>query len=45
MSDISKNAEKQINGHPWEIIYKYLALIMLSNDCKKEFEVKINADK
>lgn len=28
--DISKKTEKQINGHPWEIIYKYLALIMIS---------------
>ncbi len=24
---ISTSAEKEINGHPWEIIYKYIALI------------------
>ena len=28
LSNLNKEAEKQINGHPWEIIYKYLALIM-----------------
>lgn len=28
---VSKQAEKQINGHPWEIIYKYLALIMATH--------------
>lgn len=32
LCDVSKRAEKQINGHPWEIIYKYLALIMISNN-------------
>ena len=28
LSDMNKAATNQINGHPWEIIYKYLALIM-----------------
>ncbi len=36
LCDVSMRAEKQINGHPWEIIYKYLALIMISNDSEKE---------
>ena len=27
-SDINEDATRQINGHPWEVIYKYLALIM-----------------
>lgn len=36
LCDVSKRAEKQINGHPWEIIYKYLALIMISNNSMKE---------
>lgn len=29
LQSICPNAKMQINGHPWEIIYKYLALIML----------------
>lgn len=29
LTNVSANAMKQINGHPWEIIYKYIALIML----------------
>ena len=33
LCDVSKKAEKQINGHPWEIIYKYVALILLSKEC------------
>ncbi len=36
LCDVSMRAEKQVNGHPWEIIYKYLALIMISNDSEKE---------
>jgi len=32
LCDVCKRAEKQINGHPWEIIYKYLALIMIANN-------------
>lgn len=28
LSDLNKNAQRQINGHPWEITYKYLALIL-----------------
>lgn len=27
ISDINQNGMKQINGHPWEISYKYLAMI------------------
>ena len=30
MKDMSVNAEKHLNGHPWEIIYKYLAMIALN---------------
>ena len=33
---MSKLAEKQINGHPWELIYKYLALIMISRNYLEE---------
>lgn len=29
LCDVNKKAEKQINGHPWELIYKYLSLIMI----------------
>ncbi|MCM1237150.1 MAG: hypothetical protein NC489_44335 [Ruminococcus flavefaciens] len=36
LCDVSKRAEKQINGHPWEIIYKYLALIMISKNFGEE---------
>lgn len=36
LCDVSKKAEKQINGHPWEMIYKYLALIMISRTLMKE---------
>lgn len=36
LCDISKKAEKQINGHPWEIIYKYLAFIMFTQECYLE---------
>lgn len=36
LSDISKNAEMQINGHPWEIIYKYLFLIMFIKEYHPE---------
>lgn len=36
LCDVSMCAEKQINGHPWEITYKYLALIMISNNSEKE---------
>lgn len=36
LCDVSKKAEKQINRHPWELIYKYVVLIMVSNDCKIE---------
>ena len=32
LSEQDKNALRQINGQPWEIIYKYLALIMLGHD-------------
>ena len=27
--ELDRSGERQINGHPWEIIYKYLALIMI----------------
>lgn len=36
LCDVNKMAENQINGHPWEIIYKYLALIMFSKECFAE---------
>ena len=29
ITDISKEAKKEINGHPWEIIYKYTALLCI----------------
>ena len=32
LCDVSKKAEKQINGHPWELIYKYIALIMKNRE-------------
>ena len=44
LSDMNKAAARQINGHPWEIIYKYLALIMLKyneNGIAKVYEDKI----
>lgn len=31
LTDLNKNAENQINGHPWELIYKYVALIMIQH--------------
>ena len=34
MNELDEFAYKQINGHPWELIYKYLALIMRSFDCE-----------
>ena len=46
LSDLNKAAEKQINGHPWEITYKYLALIMRwynEGDAAKAYENKIRA--
>lgn len=33
---IDENALNQINGHPWELIYKYLALIMIEKGRDKE---------
>lgn len=38
LRSISPGAERQINGHPWEIIYKYLALIMLKCGDEKNAE-------
>ena len=32
LCDVSKKVEKQINGHPWELIYKYIALIMKNRE-------------
>ena len=31
LTDLNKSAENQINGHPWELIYKYVALIMIQH--------------
>lgn len=45
LCDVNKNAEKQINGHPWEIIYKYLELIMISKMCFAEKEIYISKAK
>ena len=39
LCDVSKKAEKQINGHPWELIYKYLSLIMICKECDFEGNV------
>lgn len=36
LCDVNKNAEKQINGHPWEMIYKYLFYIMFAENCDYE---------
>lgn len=36
LGDVVKNAEKQVNGHPWEVIYKYLILIMIVYKCDAE---------
>ena len=38
LTEIDVQADKQINGHPWELIYKYLALIMLVNKAGSEAE-------
>lgn len=42
LCDVSKKAEKQINGHPWEIIYKYIALIMLNYACESEKDAYVS---
>ena len=39
---LKNGAEKQINGHPWEMIYKYLVLIMLKYNEPEAAEVYIN---
>ncbi len=39
LNEVNKQADRQINGHPWEIIYKYLALIMLKKGCNEEKEI------
>lgn len=39
LCNVNKKAEKQINGHPWEIIYKYLTLIMIRQGCEAEKEI------
>ena len=31
LQELNENTAKLMNGHPWEIIYKYLALIMYEN--------------
>ena len=36
MKTLDKLSLKQLNGHPWELIYKYVAFIALDND-KKEY--------
>ncbi len=44
LSNLNIDAKKQINGHPWEIIYKYLALIMIEygmNDGANDYIEKI----
>lgn len=46
LADMNKDAVKQINGHPWEIIYKYLVLIMHQYnefDVASAYEDKIRA--
>lgn len=42
MAKINPDALKEINGHPWEIIYKYLALISLetNNNAKAQEYMK-----
>lgn len=42
MKGMTKNIEKQLNGHPWEIIYKYCAFIALDTGKKDVAEVFIN---
>lgn len=39
VESINKEAVREINGHPWEIIYKYLALI----SCKCDDNIKSEA--
>ena len=42
----NKNAVRQINGHPWEIIYKYLSMIMFECgeiDAVEIYKVRIMA--
>ena len=41
LSDMDKAAAKHINGHPWEIIYKYLALIMYKYQAQDEADLYI----
>ena len=43
IAEISEDGKKEINGHPWEIIYKYLALIALK--CGDSFLSKEYLDK
>ena len=38
LTDVNRMAQKQINGHPWELIYKYLALIMDRYNYENEVE-------
>ena len=42
ITDLDESAARQINGHPWEIVYKYLAFIMLKHDNVKAANVYID---
>lgn len=39
LEDVNPKAWKQFNGHPWEIIFKYLALIMIDEKFYKEKDI------
>ena len=39
LTDVSKKAQKQMNGHPWEMIYKYLGFIMQRYNMTDEAEL------
>ena len=44
VESISASATKQLNGHPWEIIYKYLAFIMIEKgnaEMAKEYRKRV----